>query len=158
MKDGKTLKNMNKIYYILFLFVFLISCTENELDYGYEEPVVYFSKSGTHNINITNENVFHFGVYCSGKPKRKAIQATIEVKSDLLKDFDGYEILPKENYTSSNWTVLIEKNQQVGLFSVELNSTNLKEGKYILPLQITEVSDYSILENKNIIYLVVTQE
>lgn len=152
---------MKQFIYILLACLFtLTGCDNKEPGYGYKEPVVYFSRAGIHNITLSG-NQIPVSVYCSGNPDREAVDISAAVDRALYETFTKkgeFQLVPEAFYTTSSWTVSIQKKEQQGLFSVPIQLSSLSKGKYVLPLKLTNSSPFGILKGKDVLYITFTIE
>lgn len=147
---------MKHFIYSLFVCLFVLTgCENEEPGYGYNDPVVYFSRAGILDAKITG-NEIPVSVYCSGNPDRGAVTASAEVDRALYDSFANkseYQLVPENFYTTSSWTVDIPKKEQIGLFNIFIKPSSLSKGKYVLPLKLKSASPYKLLKDKDVLYL-----
>ncbi|RHU26287.1 DUF1735 domain-containing protein [Parabacteroides sp. TM07-1AC] len=143
------------IYAIFVCLLMLTGCNNEEPGYGYKDPVVYFSRAGIQETNISGSEI-PVSVYCSGNPDRAAVSVSAEIDRLLYDSFEQkseYQLVPESFYTASSWVIDIPKKEQLGTFNIPIQTSTLSAGKYVLPLKLTNSSPFNILKDKDVLYL-----
>lgn len=143
------------IYAIFVCLLMLTGCNKEEPGYGYKDPVVYFSRAGVLETKISG-NEIPVSVYCSGNPDREAVSVSAAVDRSLYDSFekkDEYQLVPENFYTASAWVADIPEKEQVGIFNIPIQASNLGKGKFVLPLKLTDSSPFELLKGKDVLYL-----
>ena len=138
---------------------FFWSCTSEPADFGEQyKKTLYIVNSrdmlyvGEHAYGSEN-NSMQFSVYCaSSEPIKSDLTVQLEINPKALDSlnkksalgnplYTDKQLLPKENYTSTNLSVTIRANEQYGVLDIPFDPQNLDpDVSYALPITIASNS------------------
>lgn len=113
-------------------------------------------------LEFSKDTTFYLGAYCSGMVlPSEDVNVEFSLAIDSLTSLQkkgtpqsAYSLLPSEYYSIDSWETKIPKNQVNGYLKIELKTSSIPVGSnFILPIQISKISNYQLDQPNSFILL-----